>query len=82
MAATKKSSPASKSDPDVVLPAIDEKKVKELTKRVLNEAGGIPKNYTQTKITKVGASGYRVNVFAKLDENPTASIVFSKFYYD
>lgn len=81
MAATKKSGTASKSDPDVA-PAIDEKKVKELTKRVLNEAGGVPKNYTQTKITKVGATGYRVNVFAKLDENPTASIVFSKFYYD
>lgn len=82
MAATKKSATASNSDPDLVVPSIDDKKVKELTKRVLSEAGGIPPNYTQTKITKVGASGYRVNVFAKLEENPTASIVFSKFYYD
>jgi hypothetical protein len=80
MAATKKSAPASNSD--IVVPSLDDKKIKELTKRVLSEAGGVPPNYTQTKITKVGASGYRVNVFAKLDTNPTPSIVFSKFYYD
>lgn len=76
MAAVKKPT----KDADAV-PVEDVGKKQNVIMRALIDMGGQPKGFTKATATKVGATGYRVNIFAKNDDDITGRIVYTTFLY-